>query len=99
KKFWKRVGYTFGVIFLLLLILVIYVVQVSKVNPPKPKDMSSLELQRTDHGDGFYTLKDSWFRKSKSGLYELYVEGEGFERGVINGKLTTELVKRQEDHF
>ena len=99
KKFWKRVGYVFGGILLLLLIGIIYVVQVSKVDPPKVKDMSSLQLQRVDQGDGFYTLKDSWFRKSKSGLYELYVEGDAFERGVINGKLTKELVVRQEDHF
>ncbi|MBK7432933.1 MAG: peptidase C45 [Chitinophagaceae bacterium] len=99
RKFWKRVGYFFAGLFILLLVLVIYVVQVSKVSPPEVKDKSSLQLQRVDHGGGFYTLKDSWFRKSKSGLYELYVEGDGFERGVINGKLTTELVKRQEDHF
>ncbi len=88
-----------GVIFILLLIGAIYLVQVTKVPPPKPADMSSLQLQRTDHGDGFYTLKNNWFRHSKSGLYELYVEGEPFERGVINGKLTEELVVRQEDHF
>ena len=99
KKFWKRLGYTFLGIFVLLLVLVIYVVQVSKVDPPDVKDKSALQLQRTDHGNGFYTLKDNWFRQSRSGLYELYVEGDGFERGVINGKLTTELVKRQEDHF
>ena len=88
-----------GVIFILLLISVIYLVQVTKVPPPKPADTSSLQLQRTDHGNGFYTLKNNWFRHSKSGLYELYVEGEPFERGVINGKLTEELVVRQEDHF
>jgi isopenicillin-N N-acyltransferase like protein len=99
KKFWKRVGYVFGTIFLLLVIFVIYMVQVSKVDPPRPKDMSSLKLQRTDHGNGFYTLNNNWFRKSRSGLYELYVEGDAFERGVINGKLTKELVVRQEDHF
>ena len=83
----------------LLLIGAIYLVQVSKVSPPKPADISSLQLQRTDHGHGFYTLKNNWFRHSKSGLYELYIEGEPFERGVINGKLTEELVVRQEDHF
>lgn len=99
KKFWKRVGYVFGGLLLLLLIGVIYIVQVAKVDPPRPKDMSSLQLRRTDHGNGFYTLKDNWFRHSKSGLYELYVEGQPFERGVINGKLTEELVVRQEDHF
>ena len=99
KKFWKRVGYVFGSILLLLLIAVIYIVQVSKVSPPKIKSMSSLQLQRTNHGNGFYTLKDSWFRHSKSGLYEMYVEGTPFEMGVINGKLSEELVVRQEDHF
>jgi isopenicillin-N N-acyltransferase like protein len=100
---WKKIGRrtlrVLGVIFILLLIGAIYLVQVSKVDPPTPADMSSLQLQRTDHGDGFYTIKNNWFRHSKSGLYELYVEGEPFERGVINGKLSKELVVRQEDHF
>jgi len=100
---WKKIGRrtlrVLGVIFVLLLIGAIYFVQVSKVDPPTPADMSSLQLQRTDHGNGFYTIKNNWFRHSKSGLYELYVEGEPFERGVINGKLSKELVVRQEDHF
>jgi isopenicillin-N N-acyltransferase like protein len=99
KKTGRRTLRIFGVIFILLLIGAIYLVQVSNIQPPKPADVSSLQLQRTDHGDGFYTIKDNWFRHSKSGLYELYVEGEPFERGVINGKLTAELVVRQEDHF
>jgi isopenicillin-N N-acyltransferase-like protein len=99
KKFWKRVLYVLGGFLVLLIIGAIYIVQVSKVDPPKPKDLSSLQLQRTDHGNGFYTINNNWFRHSRSGLYELYVEGEAFERGVINGKLTKELVVRQEDHF
>ncbi|HKC35451.1 MAG TPA: C45 family peptidase [Chitinophagaceae bacterium] len=99
RKFWKRVGYVLGGFLLLLVIGFIYLVQVSKVDPPHPADISSLQLQRTEPSPGFYTIKDSWFRKSKSGLYELYVEGDAYERGVINGKLTKELVIRQEDHF
>ena len=99
KKFWRRVLRVFVGFLVLLLIGAIYLVQVSKVDPPKPADISSLQLQRTDHGKGFYTLKNNWFRHSKNGLYELYVEGDAFERGVINGKLTQELVVRQEDHF
>ena len=99
KKFWKRVLYVFGVIVLLFIIFAIYLVQVAKMPDPKVADMSSLNLQRTEVSKGFYTLKDSWFRKSKSGLYELYVEGSPFEMGVTNGKLTKELVERQEDHF
>lgn len=99
RKFWKRVGYVLGGFLLLLVAGFIYLVQVSKVDPPHPADISSLQLQRIEPSPGFYTLKDSWFRKSESGLYELYVEGDAYERGVINGKLTKELVVRQEDHF
>jgi isopenicillin-N N-acyltransferase like protein len=99
KKTGRRTLSVLGVIFILLLIGAFYLVQVSDIKPPKPADMSSLQLQRIDHGDGFYSINNNWFRHSKSGLYELYVEGEPFERGVINGKLTAELVVRQEDHF
>ncbi len=91
--------YVIGVIVLLLIAGVIYVKQTAKIDVPDVKDLSSLKLQRTDEGNGFYTIKNSWFRKSKSGLFELYVEGDAFERGVINGRLTKELVMRQEDHF
>lgn len=99
NKFWKRVLYVAAGFFALLLVLFIYLTIVSKANPPKPADTSSLQLQRTDGGNDFYTLKNNWFRKSKSGLYEMYIEGEPFERGVINGKLSKELVQRQEDYF
>ena len=99
KKFWKRVLYLLGFILLLIIITVIYMVQVSKVPDPTVSDKSSLQFQRTETSKGFYTLKENWFRHSKSGLYELYVAGDPFERGVINGKLTKELVVRQEDHF
>lgn len=83
----------------MLLVLFIYLYAVAIDHPPAIKDRSSEALQRVDHGNGFYTLGNNWFRKSNSGLYELYVEGDAFERGVINGKLTHELVRRQEDHF
>ncbi len=99
NKFWKRLLYLVGSFLGLLLILFIYLAIVSRVYPPKPADTTSLQWQRTEESKGFFTLKNNWFRKSNSGLYELYVEGEPFERGVVNGKLTKELVQRQEDHF
>lgn len=99
KKIVKWSLYIALVIVLLLMGAAIYVKQVAKIDVPDIKDKSSLQLQRTDEGNGFYTLKNNWFRKSKTGLFELYVEGTPYERGVINGKLTKELVMRQEDHF
>jgi predicted choloylglycine hydrolase len=98
-RFRRGVLYFFLGLILLLLIGFVYLLIVSKVDPPKPTDTSSLQWQRTEQSPDFYTVKNDWFRKSKSGLYELYIEGAPFERGVANGKLTKELISKQEDYF
>lgn len=99
RKFWRRLFYVFLSFLGLLIIFFIYLAIVAIDHPPKPINTTSLQLQRNEPSPGFYTIKENWFRKSNSGLYELYIEGDAFERGAINGKLTKELVQRQEDHF
>jgi len=100
---WRKLGrillYITGAFLLLILILVIYVVSVSHIDPPQIADKSALQLQRKQIDTSCYTIGNNWFRKSNSGLYEMYIEGKPFERGVIYGKLSAELVKRQEDNF
>ncbi|HEY1405419.1 MAG TPA: C45 family peptidase, partial [Spirochaetota bacterium] len=46
-----------------------------------------------------YTLGKSWIRKSDNGLWEMYVEGSPYDRGVLVGKLAKNLVEHQEDYF
>jgi hypothetical protein len=100
---WRRLGrillYIIGVFLLLFIGLAVYLVVVSRVTPPAITDQRALQLQRTQLDSTCYTLGNNWFRKSNSGLYEMYVEGAPFERGVINGKLSGELIRRQEDVF
>ncbi len=95
----KWLLYSIGVLLLILLCAFAYVVYVSKTDPPVVEDKSSMQWQREDHGNGFYTLGNNWLKKSSSGLFELYVEGDPFERGVVNGKLSKELLVSQEDYF
>src|SRR3984957_9252365 len=99
KKIRRILAGIFGAIALLIIVGVIYILIVSKTNPPAVSDKTALSWQRAEPGTGFYTLKNNWFRKSKSGLYELYVEGQPFDRGVVNGKLSKELIQLQEDYF
>lgn len=103
KSVWRKLGkvllYVAGGFVLLILILVIYVVSVSHIDPPEITDKRALQLQRKQLDTACYTIGNNWFRKSNSGLYEMYVEGAPFERGVIYGKLSEKLVKRQEDIF
>ncbi|NLR82010.1 peptidase C45 [Chitinophaga eiseniae] len=100
---WKRLGrillYIIGFFLLLFVGLAVYLVAVSKMPPPVVTDQRALQLQRKELDSTCYTLGNNWFRKSNSGLYEMYVEGAPFERGVINGKLSGELIRRQEDVF
>src|ERR1700693_379247 len=99
KNFWKRFLYLLSGFIALLVILFIYLVLVSRTYPPRVIGLASLQWQRTEQSKDFFTLKNNWFRKSKSGLYELYVEGQPFDRGVVNGKLSMELIQLQEDYF
>lgn len=69
------------------------------VSIPEIKDRSSLQLERKKVGTDFYTINNNWIKKSDTGLWEIYIEGDGFERGVIEGKLNKELAEKQEVAF
>jgi hypothetical protein len=96
RSLFLRILAVFG---LFLLLGVIYILIVSRTSPPAIQDKAAISWQRQEPDSGLFTIKNNWFRKSKSGLYELYVEGQPFERGVVNGKLSKELVQLQEDYF
>lgn len=99
RKAAKILGWIALILLMLVVVLFIYVISVASIEAPLVSDTSTLTLQRTQNDSIFYTIGDNWFRKSESGLYEVYVEGEPFERGVILGKLSQELVQRQEVVF
>ena len=69
------------------------------------KDLPNIENynnnveERIEVEKDFYTLGANKLRKNKQGLWELYVEGDPLERGLANGKLTKELIFKQEKAF
>jgi hypothetical protein len=86
--------------FLVLLTgFVIYFAIVVQVPEPEITDKSALTRERVQYSETFYKTGNNWLKKSESGLWELYVEGDGFERGAANGHLTKELAQFQEDAF
>lgn len=99
KKVFRFIGYTIGALFVVCLGLYIYLLIVATVQPPTPADLAILKQQRQQVDSGMFKLNNSWLRKSESGLFEMYVEGEPFERGVTIGKLTRELAQYQEKVF
>jgi hypothetical protein len=66
---------------------------------PKVEKVEAQDWQRISKGNDFYSLHNNWLKKSNSGLWEMYVVGNGYERGIVEGKLTKELAEQQEIAF
>jgi isopenicillin-N N-acyltransferase-like protein len=99
KKIAKFFGWVLGIMILLMIGLMVYIRTVAIAKPPVPESTQALSKEVVEVDTGLFKLDNNWFKKSESGLYELYVEGEPFERGVANGRLTRELVHYQEEVF
>jgi len=99
NKPWRWVGYILmGVLLILIVLVVIYNVK-TKITPPEISDTEVLNSVRENPAPDFYKIGNNWLKKNNYGLWEMYLEGSPFEIGVINGKLTRELIKVQEDAF
>lgn len=95
----KIFGWISGVIAFLLLIAFLYVKNVSVIREPVVPAHTETDPLMHQPDSGLFIVGNNWFRKSESGLYELYLEGKPFERGIANGKLTRSLVQFQEKAF
>ncbi len=100
KKFLRRPLVRIAIALLVLFTgIIIYFAIVAIDRPPKIADLSLLSVERKDWGSQTYSFGNNWLRKSESGLWEAYLEGEPFERGVAFGQLTKELLYYQESAF
>ncbi len=99
RKILRVFAYVTGGFLVLVLVGIIYLVSVASLPDPAIKAPVVEKLRRTEQHSGVYAIGNNWIVKNRYGLYEMYVEGAPYERGVINGKLSAELVQRQEMHF
>lgn len=59
-----------------------------------------VKTARSEVGDSsFRFIDNSWLRKNRYGLWEMYLEGKAFDRGVTYGLLAQNLMKNQEAVF
>ncbi len=102
KKAGKIILRLFGVT--LVLLLGIFLMLFFEVRPPVPKmdvewDSEQILPQAQVTADSLFFIGPNKFRKNRNGLYELYVEGSAFERGLNGGVLASDLIKYQEEVF
>jgi len=74
----------------------LYLIYISPPDIVKPADFNKIS---PDLNNGILIYKNNWLKKSESGIWELYFEGDAFERGVVTGILTKDLIKIQEEAF
>lgn len=55
--------------------------------------------ERTTINDTTFFAGNNFLTKNRQGLWELYVEGDALERGLISGRLSQELIYKQEAVF
>lgn len=99
-RIFKRV--LLGVLILFLLLIaagMTYLVIVSKVKHPAVNETSLTQQEKIELAADFFSLGNNRLKKSESGLWEMYIEGDGYNRGVAHGKLAKELVQLQEKYF
>jgi hypothetical protein len=99
KKLFRILFRTFVIFLVILVGFFIYFIFAVQIERPKIKDKSALKRSRVDISPSFYKVENNWLKQNEHGLWELYVEGNGFERGAANGLLTKELAEKQEDAF
>jgi hypothetical protein len=99
QKFKNRLLNTFIIIYgIICLSLGYFQIAVDQGNPTISRP--DLEKQnRIKIAKDFYHFNNNWLRKNKWGLWEMYLEGNGYERGLAHGKLTKELIEFQEQVF
>jgi len=85
-----------GVLFLALVIW--YRVSVD-IRQPEPADPERYRDKPEITGDSTVRCAHGWLRHSREGTWEVYVEGDPFERGNAIGLLTQELIRKQEEAF
>ena len=75
----------------------LFILVTSKISPP--------EIIETEVGTrikvafNHYAIGDNWLKKNEFGIWEMYIEGAPYERGLIYGELAKELIQKQETIF
>ena len=99
RKLTKMIFKTFLVLFILLIGFSIYFYFAIKIEVPIISNDTTQNWKRETISNHFYKVNSNWLKQNSNGLWELYVEGNPYERGVANGMLTKELHAFQEDAF
>lgn len=88
-----------GFSILLLLFLIYFFWRIQIPIQDTHSDLTPQSFTRKQVSTDYYQVNNSWLKKNKYGIWEMYIEGEEYERGIIYGVLAKELLEKQEASF
>ena len=71
----------------------------TRLEEPTVENRFDSKVRKRSLGEDFYVFEDSWLKKNREGLWEMYLSGDAFEMGYKNGLLTDSLNALQELYF
>lgn len=84
------------------ILIILFLLFLWRIQIPEPVISSKLkpnDLHRIQTGADSYRIGNNWLRKNQQGIWEMYIEGNDYERGVVYGVLAKELIEKQEEYF
>lgn len=84
---------------ILLVIFGIYVYFIPDIKAPKVSKSQVESIKRSHADTSSFQLGKNWLQLNDHGLYEMYIEGKPYERGIVYGKIAKELLYAQELAF
>jgi isopenicillin-N N-acyltransferase-like protein len=87
---------------LLLCLVVLFVFFLWRIRIPTPKIENTKSVgsfKRIQVAKDHFRVENCWLKKNEFGIWEMYLEGSPYERGLIYGILAKELMEKQEVHF
>ena len=100
NKFFRRLIRFLGAFILIKAIL--FGLFLWRIKVPVPAFESNKTVQsykRIQVGPNHFTVNNCWLKKNRYGIWEMYLEGSPYERGLIYGILSKELMEKQEIYF
>ncbi len=97
KLLLKGCFYVFEIFSILLISFILYVIFSSQLTPPVVENIPVPKRTKVDVNH--FKIRNNWLKKNKFGIWEMYIEGDAYERGLIYGVLSKELVQYQEKVF
>lgn len=100
KKRFRYFKLFLKLISLIVLCFIVYFVwDIRMPTPPVDERFSLKQYERTEIAPNHFVVGNCWLKKNDYGIWEMYIEGEPYERGLIYGVLAKELMEKQEVHF